>query len=69
MRIGWARILLPVSIDHVIDQLLPPYLAETQRVDGADVVQLARAAPGATVAAVLARAAARTAVGPPLLPR
>jgi len=40
-RLG--RMLLPVSIDHVIDQLLPPYLAETQRVDGADVVQLARA--------------------------
>jgi hypothetical protein len=43
-RLG--RTLLPVSVDHVIDQLMPPYLAETQRVDGADLVQLARALLG-----------------------
>jgi TIR domain len=43
-RLG--RTLLPVSVDRVIDQLLPPYLAETQRVDGADLVQLARALLG-----------------------
>jgi hypothetical protein len=38
-----GRTILPVAVHPVIDQLLPPYLAETQRVDGADIVQLARA--------------------------
>ena len=35
--------ILPVAVGPVIDQLLPPYLAETQRVEAGDTHQLARA--------------------------
>lgn len=37
------RTILPVAVGPVIDQLLPPYLAETQRVEAGDTHQLARA--------------------------
>lgn len=40
-RLG--RIILPVAVGPVIDQILPPYLAETQRVEAGDTHQLARA--------------------------
>jgi hypothetical protein len=40
-RLG--RSILPIAVGPVIDQLLPPYLAETQRVDAGDTHQLARA--------------------------
>jgi hypothetical protein len=46
-ELGYAHRLrkpiLPVAVGTVIDQLLPPYLAETQRVPVGDIAQLARA--------------------------
>src|SRR5262245_3967098 len=40
-RLG--RTILPVAIDEVLDQLLPPVLAETQHVPAGDARRLARA--------------------------
>jgi hypothetical protein len=38
-----GRTILPVVVGPVLDQLLPPHLAETQRVDAGDSTRLARA--------------------------
>jgi TIR domain len=38
-----GRTILPVAVGPVLDQLLPPHLAETQRVDVGDSTRLARA--------------------------